>query len=151
VLDGFDFGVRIRSSVNPVLVALPSFGSNFTGDLLPALEDALRSAACPIKALMITNPHNPLGVCYPKETLESCVKFCAEHNLHFISDEVYAMTNFKTTDMGEPSPFVSVLSLDLAQLGANPSRTHMVWSTSKDFGQSGFRMVCSLIDIDNDY
>ncbi|OCL14891.1 PLP-dependent transferase [Glonium stellatum] len=142
--NGFDFGVRIRSSVKPVLVPLPSFNSNFTGDLLLALEEAFERATCPVKVLMITNPHNPLAVCYPKSVLEDCLKFCEKHSLHFISDEVYAMSTFQSSDQKEPAPFVSILSLNLQELGVDASRVHMVWSTSKDFGQSGFRMGCTV-------
>ncbi|KAI1778792.1 1-aminocyclopropane-1-carboxylate synthase [Hypoxylon cercidicola] len=142
--NGFDFGIRVRSSVNPVLVPLPSFNSNFSGELLPALEDAYRSATCPIRALMITNPHNPLAVCYPKAILEDCLRFCKKYNLHFMSDEVYALSIFSSPDLADARPFVSVLSLDLDEIGADKSRVHMVWSTSKDFGQSGFRMGCAV-------
>ncbi|KAF2179236.1 PLP-dependent transferase [Zopfia rhizophila CBS 207.26] len=142
--NGFDFGVRVRSSVTPVLVNLPSFDSNFNDDIIAALEEAYTSATCPIKALMITNPHNPLAVCYPKEILEKCLLFCKKYNIHFISDEVYALSVFENPEMPDPLPFVSVLSLDLEAIGADASRVHMVWSTSKDFGQSGFRMGVSV-------
>lgn len=142
--NGFDFGIRVRSAVNPVLVPLPSFESNFTEELLPALEEAYRSATCPIRALMITNPHNPFAVCYPKDILEECLRFCKKHDIHFISDEVYALSIFSSPDLPDARPFISVLSLDLDEIGADKSRVHMIWSTSKDFGQSGFRMVCEV-------
>ncbi|POS75432.1 hypothetical protein DHEL01_v206174 [Diaporthe helianthi] len=142
--NGFDFGIRVRSAVNPVLVGLDSFGDNFTEQLFPALEKAYQTATCKVKALMITNPHNPLSVCYPKNVLEHCLRFCTSHNIHFISDEVYALSRFESPDLAEPEPFVSVLSLNLDDLGVDKSRVHMVWSTSKDFGQSGIRMGCTV-------
>jgi len=145
--NGFDFGIRVRSSVNPVLVSLPSLNSNFTEDLIVTLEETIEKATCPIRALMITNPHNPLGLCYPKTMLEECLRFCKKHHIHFISDEVYALTNFENPDILHPAPFVSVLSLDPDQIGADSSRVHVVWSTSKDFGQSGFRMVYPPIQV----
>lgn len=139
--NGFDFGVRVRSSVTPVLVTMPSFKENFNEKaLVKGLEEAYESATCDVKALMFTNPHNPLSLCYSKEVLEACVKFCERRNLHFICDEVYAMSVFASTDMIAPQQFVSVLSLDLEKLGVDPSRVHVVWSMSKDFGQSGVRM-----------
>ena len=133
--------MRVRSSVNTIAVDLPSFQSNFTDELLLSLEEAYRSAKYPIKALMICNPHNPLGLYYPRVVLESCIRFCKSHGIHFISNGVYAPTKFDAPDFVEPREFVSALSLDLDELGADKSRVHMIWSTSKDFGQSGFRMA----------
>ncbi|KAI0139752.1 1-aminocyclopropane-1-carboxylate synthase [Pestalotiopsis sp. NC0098] len=142
--NGFDFSMRVRAAVEPVLVHLPSFGSNFTDELLDALEEAIATSTIPIKALMITNPHNPLAVCCPRSILERCLVFCKKHKIHFISDEVYALTRFESVDLPSPEPFVSVLSLDLDKIGADKSKVHVVWSTSKDFGQSGVRMGCTV-------
>jgi aspartate/methionine/tyrosine aminotransferase len=139
--NGFDFSMRVRSAVNPVVVTLPSLDASFTNELGEALERTYQTSTCPIKALMITNPHNPLAVCYSKSVLEECLRFCNRHDIHFISDELYALSIFQSPDLPEPQPFVSALSLDLDRIGANKSRVHVVWSTSKDFGQSGFRMV----------
>ncbi|RSL77346.1 hypothetical protein CDV31_017331, partial [Fusarium ambrosium] len=58
-----------------------------------ALEASLREAEeanIKIRALLISNPHNPLGRCYPTETLEEFMSFCNRHGLHFVSDEIYA-------------------------------------------------------------
>jgi aspartate/methionine/tyrosine aminotransferase len=139
--NGFDFSMRVRSAVNPVVVPLPSLDASFTGELIEALEETYRTSTYPIKALMITNPHNPLAVCYPESLLEECLRFCSRRGIHLISDEVYALSIFSSPDLPEPRPFISVLSLDLDEIGADKSRVHVVWSTSKDFGQSGFRMV----------
>ena len=111
---------------------------------MEALENAYKASTCPIKALIITNPHNPLGICYPKAVLESCLRFCSKNDIHFISDEVYALSVFSSPDLPNPKPFVSVLSINLEEIGIDKSRIHVVWSTSKDFGQSGFRMGCTV-------
>lgn len=146
--NGFDFGMRVRSSVRPVVVTLSTFGANFDGtELLPALERAYESADCQIKALMLTNPHNPLAVCYPRAIMQQCLRFCKKHNIHFISDEVYALSIFHSPDLIDPEPFTSVLSLDLEDIGVDKSRVHMIWSTSKDFGQSGLRLVCCVATV----
>ncbi|KAI0886469.1 1-aminocyclopropane-1-carboxylate synthase [Annulohypoxylon maeteangense] len=143
--NGFDFTMRVRPQVTPISVVLPSLTSTFSStELIPALETAYRSSQHPIRALMITNPHNPLAICYPKDVLADCLRFCAKHNLHFISDEVYALTTFHTPDLPSPTPFTSVLSLDLDAIGAAKNRVHVVWSTSKDFGQSGLRLGCTI-------
>ena len=144
-LDGFDFLFEVRSSVVPIAVKLPDLASTLTLDLIPALEAADQNATVPVRALMITNPHNPIGQCYSRSVLEACVKFCAKTDIHLIFDEVYAMTSFPCPELADPPPFVSGLALDIEALGGKPNMVHVIWSSSKDFGQSGVRMVSLLI------
>lgn len=139
---GFDFQFKARSSVIPVAVVTSCLDSTLlTNALIPALEHAFDSATIPIRALLMTNPQNPFGQCYSRDCLEECLLFCQRRNIHYISDEVYAMTSFLCDEIPEPVPFISVLSLDVTGIGCDLSRVHTVWSTSKDFGQSGVRMV----------
>lgn len=72
------------------------------------------------------------------------MKFCQKHGLHFISDEVYALTSFESLDTSNSPPFVSSLALDSATLGYDLSKIHVIWSPSKDFGLSGFRLVSAV-------
>jgi hypothetical protein len=60
-----------------------------------------------VKALVITNPHNPFGQCYPKAILQECLDFCQQRGIHYISDEIYALSQI---DHG--GKFVSALSLE---------------------------------------
>jgi aspartate/methionine/tyrosine aminotransferase len=144
-IDGFDFGVSVRAAVKPVLATVPSLASVLDEKaLIQSLEDACETAECNVKALMLTNPHNPLSLCYSRSLLEACVQFCERRKIHFVCDEVYALSVFQSPDLPDAQPFVSVLSLDLGNLGVNPSRVHAVWSMSKDFGQSGVRMGLSV-------
>ena len=83
------------------------------------------------------------------------MQFCQAHDLHLISDEVYALSSFKSSST--LPPFVSALSLldSLPETdiegrhkhkdGFNPARVHVIWSMSKDFGCSGIRMVRQLL------
>ena len=123
---GFDFQFKARSSVIPIPVATNTIEDNST---------------CPVKAILMTNQSYPLAQCYPQSCIEECIRFCKRRNIHYISDEVYALTSFPCPEMPDPVPFVSVLSLDIPKLGGDVSRVHTVWSPSKDFGQSGTRMV----------
>ena len=126
---------------------LASLELTLTEALLPKLEEAYANASRPIKALLLTNPHNPLSQCYPRSVLEDCIRFCKRRNIHYISDEVYALTSFRCEELPDPIPFVSALSLNISDLGCDLSRVHTIWSTSKDFGQSGVRMVdCNLLN-----
>ncbi|KAJ5107491.1 hypothetical protein N7456_004166 [Penicillium angulare] len=141
--NGFDFHFNIRAQVTPIAVSIPQLEDQFTTELISALEKAYHSASRPIQAVVLTNPHNPLGQCYPKEVIEACITFCARRNLHLVSDEVYALSQFPSPDFpGGSVPFTSILSLDLAKLGADSSRVHMIWSISKDFGYNGLRIGC---------
>jgi len=93
---------------------------------------------------MLTNPHNPLGQCYSVEALRSIIQFCDEKKIHFISDEIYAMSQFASPDIPNPRPFVSALQIDLKDIGCDPSRVHVIWGLSKDLGSNGLRLVNSL-------
>ena len=120
---------------------MPDFRESFTISLVSALEKAYSSASCPIKALVLANPHNPLGRCYPKTALEECLRFCHRRKIHLISDEIFALSTFESPDLPEAIPFTSALSLDATALGCDPSLIHVVWSTSKDFGSAGIKFV----------
>lgn len=127
--------------MEPITVNVDGFSETFTMKLLPALSAALEASKRPVRALVLTNPHNPFGQCYPKEVLEECVKFCQRHGIHYISDEVYALSVFHNADSASGPSFVSALSLDLQAIGCAPEYVHTIWSVSKDFGASGIRMV----------
>jgi aspartate/methionine/tyrosine aminotransferase len=133
----------VRDTVEAITVNVDGFADTFTKAIIPALTQALENSTRPVRALVLTNPHNPFGQMYPKDVLEACVKFCQSHNIHYISDEVYALSVFPTIGVEDAVPFVSALSLDLKALECDASRVHTIWSTSKDFGSSGIRMVGS--------
>jgi len=41
------------------------------------------------KLLILANPHNPVGICWSKETLQKLAHFCKEHGIMVISDEIH--------------------------------------------------------------
>ncbi|KAJ5349853.1 hypothetical protein N7541_007580 [Penicillium brevicompactum] len=91
-----------------------------------------------VRAVLLVNPHNPVGRCYPVETLKAIARFCEKHALHLISDEVYASCVFDTGDP-EAVPFTSILSLNLPNLIA-PSLVHVLYGFSKDFASGGLHL-----------
>ncbi|MCJ1402621.1 hypothetical protein MMC11_005841 [Xylographa trunciseda] len=132
---GNEAGVRIIYSSSGV--------DSLDRAVVPLLEEAFENATgggVKVRALLITNPSNPLGRCYPLETLKVLLRFCSKHSLHLISDEVYALTVF---DSGEPTavPFTSVLSIDLNGI-IDPNMVHVMYGLSKDFGAAGLRLGC---------
>ncbi|GCD92888.1 pyridoxal phosphate-dependent aminotransferase [Embleya hyalina] len=85
------------------------------------------------KLLVLTNPHNPLGVNYEKKLLEDVCRWALDRQMHIVSDEIYAHS--QSTGKGG---FTSVLSLDA--YATAPDRIHLVYGLTKDFGLSGFRI-----------
>jgi hypothetical protein len=76
----------------------------------------LKAQGVRVAAVLIANPHNPLGRCYPRDALLEFMRLCRRHGAHLVSDEVYALSVFPNTvdkdDDGTPScspPFCSVL------------------------------------------
>ena len=41
------------------------------------------------KVLILSNPHNPVGICWSRETLERLADFCYERHILVISDEIH--------------------------------------------------------------
>ncbi|KAI9038160.1 1-aminocyclopropane-1-carboxylate synthase [Aspergillus affinis] len=105
---------------------------SFTPGVVVKYEAALKDAASKgiaVRAVLLVNPHNPVGRCYPKDTLIEILQFCSKNNLHVISDEVYASCVF---DSGDPRaiPFTSILSIDTKGL-IDPNLVHVLWGFSK--------------------
>lgn len=122
---------------------MENLDETFTSSLIPALSKAFDESNITVKGVLLTNPGNPIGQRYPRSVIEACVKFCQERNIHFISDELYALSEYPSSDLQNAVPFTSALQLDTKAIGADLSRVHTVWSFSKDFGSSGLRMVGS--------
>ncbi|KAJ5391286.1 hypothetical protein N7509_006776 [Penicillium cosmopolitanum] len=113
----------------------------FTPNSVAKYEQALIEAekrGIKIRAVLIVNPHNPVGRCYPSDTLRHIARFCDRNSLHLISDEVYASCVF---DSGDPDsvPFNSILSLNLQGL-IDPNLVHVLYGFSKDFASGGLHL-----------
>jgi aspartate/methionine/tyrosine aminotransferase len=94
-----------------------------------------------VKGMILCHPHNPLGRCYPREALIEFMKLCQKHRIHFISDEIYALSVWPNKeDLSPPAvPFESATSIDLTGL-IDPHLVHVIWGISKDFGANGLRV-----------
>ncbi|KAI1317924.1 PLP-dependent transferase [Xylariaceae sp. FL0255] len=142
--NGFDWLLGVRAGVNPIFAPITQLEDSFTLKVVAALEKSFQDATCPVKGVLLTNPNNPLGQCYPREVIEGVICFCDERKIHFISDEIYAMSLFHNPDVSDPVPFLPLMQIDVQALGCDPSRVHTIWSISKDFGSSGLRMGCAV-------
>ncbi|OJD40400.1 1-aminocyclopropane-1-carboxylate synthase [Diplodia corticola] len=145
---GFPHDFGAKSKVD--LYHVPFHGTDqFLPSCIAKYEAALASATASgikIRAVMLCNPHNPLGRCYSIDTITAIMRFCNKHCLHLISDEIYATSIY---DPGPycsepPTPFTSVLSIDYDQ-HIDPNLLHVMYGLSKDFAASGIRIGCLLV------
>ncbi|KAH7020565.1 pyridoxal phosphate-dependent transferase [Ilyonectria destructans] len=131
-------GLRVDTRVVPVSCrGIDPFCSDVVGQYEITLQEA-KAQGKNIAGILLCNPHNPLGRCYPKNTLVRLMEFCQKHQLHLISDEVYAMSTW-TNEESQPTPFTSCLSINPTGI-IDPSLIHVVWGVSKDFGSNGIRL-----------
>ncbi|CAH0054584.1 unnamed protein product [Clonostachys solani] len=142
-----DIELRSRARVLPVSYRrkgrpyhlLDAFDPEITHQ---ALQDALEKydrSGVKIRAVLISNPHNPLGRCHSTRTLQEIARFCQLHEMHLISDEIYANSTFRNPSCLDAEPFRSLLSIDLASL-IHPERVHVLYGMSKDFCANGLRL-----------
>ncbi|MCB0274318.1 MAG: pyridoxal phosphate-dependent aminotransferase [Calditrichaeota bacterium] len=83
------------------------------------------------RAIMICNPNNPTGYVYTREEMERLRKIVLDHDLFFISDEVYREFVY------DGKQHVSVLHLD-----GLDERAIIVDSISKRYSACGARIGC---------
>ncbi|BGP17694.1 hypothetical protein JCM10213v2_005733 [Rhodosporidiobolus nylandii] len=129
--NGFAQDLNSTSKVDIASVDIPDGQHGEMGEV-EALEDEMqrrkREDGPKITAVLVTNPHNPLGFCYKRDVL------------------LDALSVFDPPDASDTALFTSILSLDvLAEAGCNPSRIIQLYGLSKDFGANGLRggnLVC---------
>lgn len=87
------------------------------------------------KAIFICNPNNPLGMAYSAAHLNQIIALAQKHNLHIVSDEIWADITFDF-------PTTSLLSQNLISY----DKKIMIAGLSKNFGLAGLRIgyiVCT--------
>jgi aspartate/methionine/tyrosine aminotransferase len=139
----FPYDLGDRAGVEVVGV---KFGNvdPFSLEAVVRYEDALlqsEKSGTKVKALILCSPHNPLGRCYPRETLVAFMRLCQKHRIHLISDEIYALSIWHNPEYPDATTFTSVLSIDTSNI-ISPELVHVLWGMSKDFGANGLRIGC---------
>ena len=137
----FDTDLRVRNGT----VAGPVHGD--AADTLPSpttLDRAFAASAergAPVRAVLLTNPSNPLGVVYPLDDVLTVARWALDRGLHVVVDEVYASSAFDAGEgEGAGARFVSALRFEDALGDAAKTRLHVVYGLSKDFCASGYRV-----------
>lgn len=126
---------RIYQGAGVSLVPMPiPVGGKSTVDLAQlqkAHAELLARGAAP-RMLLLTNPHNPLGIVESRESLDALFDWVLENTeMEIVSDEIYAHSIFDPTTV-----FVSALQLDASL--RHRKRVHVIWGLAKDFGLSGW-------------
>ncbi|KAL2342605.1 hypothetical protein Fmac_003890 [Flemingia macrophylla] len=132
---GFDRDLRWRTGVNIVPIHCDS-SNNFqiTPEALEAAYQEAEARNTKVRAVLITNPSNPLGATIQLSVLENLLDFVTRKNIHLVSDEIYSGSVFSSSE------FVSVAEILESRNYKNAERVHIVYSLSKDLGLPGFRV-----------
>jgi len=93
------------------------------------LDEAIANADRPVKALLYTNPSNPLGRIDSPEQVIEIIDWARDREIHLVLDEIYALSTFGETKFVSGAELVRDMH----------DRMHIVWAFSKDFAMSGLR------------
>jgi aspartate/methionine/tyrosine aminotransferase len=127
---GFDHTFTKRFGANIVKAPLSS-QNNFTHDIESIIETYQSfEFKSKLKAILITQPHNPTGEILSKAFLNQIVKFAKENNLEIISDEIYALSTHWQVD--HQSLF------ELAK--SSGVKAHFIYGMAKDFSLPSFKV-----------
>ncbi|KAL6365951.1 hypothetical protein LRP88_00534 [Fusarium phalaenopsidis] len=144
-----DFDLSVRTGLVTVPVSTTSlkdpFGTDGLDEFIEALEAATNNAQDKLnvkcRMLCLSNPSNPQGRWYSKDTLEALASWCAQRQMHLVVDEIYALSTFsKEKGQDNPNdgghiPLASILSVSAQE------NVHCLYGLSKDFNMGGVRIA----------
>jgi aspartate/methionine/tyrosine aminotransferase len=91
-------------------------------------ETIERSITPRTRAIIFNNLHNPTGAVSPREEIEALAELCLKHDLYVLSDEAYWDVRYA----GD--------SLSIASLPGMAQRTVILYTFSKKFAMTGWRL-----------
>ncbi|XP_057528250.1 probable aminotransferase ACS12 [Amaranthus tricolor] len=131
---GFDRDL-VRTGVELIPVHCRST-DNFTLNI-NALDQAYNNArkrGLKVRGILFSNPSNPVGNIYSRDTLCDLLDFAREKNIHIISDEIFAGSIY-----GDSEKFVSMAEI-IESMDLDKNRVHIIYGLSKDLSLPGFRV-----------
>ncbi|CAK0764832.1 hypothetical protein CVIRNUC_003198 [Coccomyxa viridis] len=132
----FDNDVKARCGCHAQPMHL-SPGTSLS-EQLDAEKAKAAASGKPMRAIIICNPNNPTGEVIPREILQEYLEWCCEHNIHLVSDEIYANSVFKKAQFVSLATILDQSSAALQEKGR--LLVHTVFGLSKDWGISGLRV-----------
>lgn len=144
----FDNDLKARAHLCPIDFPLDETRDDIEQQLNTAVENA-RARGVTVRALLITNPSNPLGTIFSENTIRTMLRWAMQHQVHYIADEIYALS------VHEPgvklTSAMTILYEDLVRTGEVPldvaqAHFHLLYGLSKDWCASGLRIGCLYSD-----
>ncbi|WOK99017.1 hypothetical protein Cni_G07729 [Canna indica] len=130
---GYDRNIKWRAGIEIIPVPCRSTDNfNLSIDALERAYNQAKKRGVKVRAILFSNPSNPVGNVLQSKTLHNLLDFATDKNIHIIADEVFAGSthgNEKFVSMAE------VVNAD----EYDRSRVHIVYSLSKDLSIPGFR------------
>lgn len=132
--------IPVPCSPKNTFALTPEMLSRAADDAVRDDEDAGTGSGCRrVKALLLTNPHNPCGTILDAHQLKAIIEWCVDREIHVVADEVYATSVFDRR-----AQFVSVAQVARAMTATGRVRpdpfVHVVYGLSKDWAMSGNRV-----------
>uniref|UniRef100_A0A914VWZ5 Aminotransferase class I/classII domain-containing protein n=1 Tax=Plectus sambesii TaxID=2011161 RepID=A0A914VWZ5_9BILA len=126
-----NFGERGR--VECVPVPFPDLANpKLEVEAFDKIFQQLKAQGKNVRAVIIINPNNPLGVVFSAAELVSIANWAHQHNLSVVMDECFASTVYK-----EKEKFTTVLSLKFT----HPEHIIWLWGFSKNMCMPGLRFA----------
>lgn len=160
--DGVDRSAAVTGGAQGAAAASPPSLSQQLDAAVSAWESEQQALGRPnsrVRALLLTNPSNPLGTVLRRQQVLEMARWAHGRGLHLVSDEIYGSQLWgeeeeEGDEEDDDQKFVSAWRLladgDLArqQQGLDPSAaqlrcealTHVIWALSKDACASGLRV-----------
>lgn len=116
------------------LIPVPCRSTDNFNVSIAALERAYNQAkkqGVKVRAVLISNPSNPVGNILRRDALYDLLEFTTEKNIHLISDELFVGSAYE-----EDKTFISVAEI-LHTEDFDKSRVHIIYRLSEDLSLPG--------------
>ncbi len=139
----FDNDLKARAHVNPVEFPFDESQGNIEEQLLSVVSQSQVNGT-KIRGMIVTNPNNPLGTIYEESTIRSMMIWCIQNKIHYISDEIYALSIHEpsTTFTSSLCLLRGIISDAIVTETDALTYVHHLYGLSKDWCASGLRVGC---------